>query len=109
MSNLIKSAALVATISATFGGFTSLAHSAPNTAEKIVPIIVADIGDSGVGHEDGIGHVTRTNLGQAAAPASSTSIVTDAGNPQAKPAALADSFYDDDNCSYDDTNDGGSQ
>lgn len=109
MSNLIKSAALVATIAATFGGFTSLAHSAPNTAEKIVPIIVADIGDSGVGHEDGIDHVTRTNLGQAAAPASSTSIVTDAGNPQAKPAALADSLYNDDNYSYDDTNDGGSQ
>ncbi len=37
MSNLIKSAALVATIAATFGSFTSLAHSAPNTAEKNRP------------------------------------------------------------------------
>lgn len=109
MSNLIKSAALVATISATFGGFTSLAHSAPNTAEKIVPIIVADIGDSGVGHEGGKGLVIRTNLGHAAAPASSTSIMMDAGNPQAQPAASDDYVFYGDNCSYDDTNDGGSQ
>ena len=109
MSNLIKSAALVATIYAIFDSFTSLAYSAPNTTEKIVPIIVADIGDSGVGHEHGIGHVTWTNLGQAAAPASSTSIVTDAGNPLAKPAALTDSFYGDDNSSYGETDDGGIQ